>query len=128
MKKVFLLFMVLILLFSQTVFAANDWAKEMIEAKVAEGADIKIAVIDTGVSAISSDSIGKGKNYVIQGGTTADSIGHGTAVTGLILEVAPLSRIIPLVYCTKSDDNKIIKADNKKLAEIIKEAVIGYVG
>ena len=124
MKKMFLLFMVLIIMLSQTIFATNDWAREMIGAvEVWNGADIKIAVIDTGISAISSDRIAKGKNYVIQGGTTADTIGHGTAIAKLILEVAPLSTIIPLVYCAKSNDNKIIKTDHEELAKIIKDAV-----
>lgn len=124
MKKVILLCMVLIFMFSQTVFASNDWAKEMIGAvDVNNGADIRIAVIDTGVSAISSERIAEGKNYVIQGETTADTIGHGTAIAKIILEVAPQSTIIPLVYCSKSDDNEIIKVDNEELAKIIKDAV-----
>jgi len=123
MKKVILLCMVLTFMLSQTVFASNDWAKEMIgAADVNNGVDIRIAVIDTGISAIPSGRIAKGKNYVMQGETTADTIGHGTAIANLILEVAPQSTIIPLIYCTKSN-NEIIKADNEELAKIIKDAV-----
>lgn len=124
MKKVILLCMVLNFLLTQTIFAADDWAKEMIGAvDLSSGANIKIAVIDTGISGISSGRIAKGKNYVIQDETTADTIGHGTAVAKIILDVAPQSTIIPLVYCSKTDDNKIIKADNEELAKIIKDAV-----
>lgn len=126
MKKILLFVIVFSLIFSKSVFAINDWAKEAIGAKGTEskeGKDIKIAIIDTGISGISSNRIAKGKNYVVDGATTADTIGHGTAIAGLVLDIAPQATIIPLVYYSKTEENKIIKADNAKLAEIIKEAV-----
>lgn len=111
----------------QRAFATNDWAKEMIESvEISTGENIRIALIDTGISGIASNRIAEGKNYAITGESTADTIGHGTAIAKIILDVAPQSTIIPLVYCSKSKDNKIIKVDSLGLANIIKEAVDVY--
>lgn len=93
----------------------------------AEQVGISVALIDTGISTavIDKSSVAEGKNYVRQGYDTEDSLGHGTAVAGLILENAPDATLVPLVYCDEAY-KKQIACDLKTVAQMVKDAVDIY--
>ena len=102
-------------------------------ASRAEG--ITIAVLDTGVSttAIQSEYLLSGWNYVTQSADTEDRINHGTAVVSVILGCesagieanAPDARIVPLVITDKVDgDVQSVAPD--VLAQVIRESVDKY--
>ena len=60
-------------------------------ALAAEGQGVRVAIIDTGIStaAISPDRIGRGINYIRPQDTTEDKLGHGTAVSAIIVGSGP---------------------------------------
>jgi hypothetical protein len=83
--------------------ATNQWAFKQIELSQAQqkslGTGLTIALIDTGVNAAHSDLTGKilpGYNFLNQSADTNDDLGHGTFVAGLLAQVAPAARILPL--------------------------------
>jgi len=97
--------------------------------------EIIIALLDTGVSttAIQSEYLLKGWNYVADTDDTEDRINHGTAVTSVILgcksagveAAAPDTCIVPLVITDKvGGDTKSVVPD--VLAQAIRDSVDKY--
>lgn len=89
---------------------------------------VRVALIDSGISPIVIDTarIGKGKNYVLPDRDTADVLGHGTAIAGLILDIAPDAVLIPLVYSTKTTGGKEVCCSVMTVAQMIRDAVDEY--
>lgn len=96
---------------------------------------VVIALLDTGVSttAIQSDSLLKGHNYVTGTEDTEDRINHGTAVASVILGcksaevvgIAPDITLVPLVVADKADgETKSVTPD--VLAQAIRDSVDKY--
>lgn len=94
--------------------------------------NIKIAVIDTGIStkALGSVQIAQGKNYILPNQDTEDKINHGTAIASLILGkpdrdlvgAYPEATLVPLVYYSL-DEKNMVKGDASMLAQCIYDAV-----
>ena len=107
-----------------------------VPALAAESKQVRVAVIDTGVSeiAISKTNMSLGRNYIFPKQTTADTVGHGTAIASIIAgsEVAgvqgicPEAILVPLVYYGKKEDGGTLKGDGAMLAKIIRDAVEVY--
>jgi len=100
-----------------------------------EREEVVIALLDTGVSttAIQSDSLLKGHNYVTGTDDTEDRINHGTAVASVILGcesaevvgIAPDITLVPLVVADKADgETKSVTPD--VLAQAIRDSVDKY--
>lgn len=115
-----------LVIFSQPVFASA----------LPAGKDIKIAIIDTGIStkAINSGQFVQGYNYVKENKDTEDTIGHGTAIAGLIAGsspagltgIAPRAKLVPLVYQTTDANGNIKKGNDEMVARAIRDAVDKY--
>lgn len=96
---------------------------------------VKIALIDTGVSAkaIDSQHILSGYNYVNGTKDTEDLINHGTAVASVILGcagaqvtgIAPQAYIVPIVIVTKQN-GKTVSAEPEVLARAIRDSIDQY--
>ena len=97
--------------------------------------EVVIALLDTGVSstAIQSDSLLKGHNYVTGTDDTEDRINHGTAVASVILGcesaevvgIVPDIALVPLVVTDKADgETKSVTPD--ALAQAIRDSVDKY--
>lgn len=91
---------------------------------------IRVAVIDTGFStrAIPTEQISEGKNYVIAGGSTEDTYGHGTAVASVILDSVADPESVQLIPLVSScyEDGRITQVDSETLAQMIRDAVDVY--
>lgn len=88
---------------------------------------VVIAIIDTGIStsAIPSENIPEGKNYLAPSLSTEDTYGHGTAVASVILKHFPEARLVPLVS-NAYDKGKIKQVDSDVFAQMIRDAVDIY--
>ena len=105
-------------------------------AQAAEDEEIRVAVIDTGIStvAVSPDNILPGKNYVLSGGDTEDKLGHGTAVSAIIVGseaaritgICPGAKLVPLVTATKDENGATVQGDTAMAAKAIRDAVDIY--
>ncbi len=126
LKKVFIFFICIMVLFlfpNGTVRALDDMVERI----------VKIAVIDTGIStsAIDSEKIGQGYNYIEDNEDTEDLIGHGTAIAGILVGdrlenvkgIIPNALLIPLVCQTKDRDNKVTAGNHEILARAIRDAI-----
>lgn len=126
MKKRLLCSLLVLVIISQPVFASD----------LPSGENIRIAIIDTGIStlAISSEQVEQGYNYMSESMDTEDEIGHGTAIAGLIVGsvaanvpgTAPNAKLVPLVYQIKDENGKIQKADQEAVARAIRDAIDVY--
>ena len=97
--------------------------------------EVIIALLDTGISttAIQSESILPGHNYVTGTADTEDRINHGTAVASVILGcesagvegVAPNTAVVPLVIADKVD-GEMVTATPEVLAQAIRDSVDKY--
>lgn len=126
MKKTLLSGLLSLILLAQTAFASPFPA----------GENIKIAIIDTGIStrAIDSTHLEQGYNYLEENTDTEDSIGHGTAVAGLLVGapsaqltgIVPQAELVPLVYQTKDEKGKVQKGNQEVIARAIRDAVDLY--
>ncbi len=135
MKTKIILLFVLILLIPETALAYSEWPfSAMLSGAIHEtGKGVRIALVDTGISAenLDSDLIEPGKNYVFPGKTTQDLIGHGTAVAGIILgsEVLGLeglaenAALIPLVCYTLDDKGEPVIAEADVIVQAIRDAI-----
>jgi hypothetical protein len=121
--KRFFMALVVVLLFITTAIAAD-------------GQGLKIAVIDTGIStaAISPDSIVGGYNYLRPTAGTEDNMGHGTAVSSLIVGsvsaqvtgLCPTASLVALVYTTKDDAGTTLRGDTVTVSRAVYDAVDLY--
>lgn len=118
MKQVLSVFICLFLLWSPVSAAEAAEAPQ----------PVRVALIDSGISPIAIDTahIGKGKNYALPDRDTADVIGHGTALAGLILDAAPDAVLVPLVYRTMTAGGKSVQCSVKVIAQMIRDAVDVY--
>ena len=100
-----------------------------------EDEKIVIALIDTGVSAsaIDTDHLLAGYNYVLDSEDTEDQINHGTAVSSIILGcesaevdgIAPEAYLVPLVTVTKQD-GEVESVSPETLAQAIRDSIDTY--
>jgi subtilisin family serine protease len=88
---------------NQPIKATNQWALERIGLAKAhalsKGANIKIAVLDSGVMPnhpALTNKLLPGYNVMEQNNDASDSTGHGTFVAGLLAQVAPEAKILPV--------------------------------
>lgn len=105
-------------------------------AQAAEGGELRVAVVDTGIStkAVSSDSILLGKNYVLPDEDTEDKLGHGTAVSAIIVGskaaritgICPEAKLVPLVTASKDETGATVQGDTAMAAKAIRDAVDLY--
>lgn len=137
MKKGLLFLMIIILAFLSG--CTTDRTEGMEEFKVEhtyEKSDrVTIALLDTGVSetAIQSEHLLKGYNYVTNSYDTEDMINHGTAVASVILGcksagvegAAVDAYIVPLVVVTK-EEGKTVSVSPDILAKAIRDSVDVY--
>lgn len=117
------------------VYAAESWPNSAIGNTTTEsgGKGVRIAVIDTGIStnAIAKERIAEGKNYITGNTDTDDKIGHGTAMAGIIVGmtsndltgIAPNATLVPFVYYTKDENEKIVDGGVEMLAKAVRESV-----
>lgn len=97
--------------------------------------EVIIALLDTGISAtaIQSDSLLPGYNYVTGTEDTEDRINHGTAVASVILGcesagvegAAPDVSVVPLVIADKVD-GQMVTVTPEVLAQAIRDSVDQY--
>ena len=97
--------------------------------------EVIIAALDTGISttAIQSESLLSGWNYVTDTEDTEDRINHGTAVASVILgcesagieATAPNTAVVPLVIADKVD-GQMVTATPEVLAQAIRDSVDKY--
>lgn len=102
----------------------------------AEEGSITVAVIDTGIStaAVSSERILPGQNYILPQEDTQDKLGHGTAVSAIIVgseaaqvtAICPEALLVPLVTTSKQEDGTQISGDTALVAQAICDAVDRY--
>jgi len=83
--------------------ARTQWAFQKINLasaqQLSQGANIKIALLDTGVSSIHPDLNSRllpGYNTITKTSNVNDDSGHGTFVAGLLAQVAPAAKILPI--------------------------------
>ncbi len=122
MRKLILTF-TMILLFTSVAYAA-------------EAEEIRIAVIDSGIStaAVSPESIAKGQNYIIPDDTTEDKLGHGTAIAAIIVGsesarivgICPTAQLVPLVYTSLDENGQRVTGETAMTVQAIYDAVDVY--
>lgn len=128
MKKLLALLLVILCL-------SGCAAEQVNEPAYTQRDQVIIALLDTGVSttAIQSDSLLNGHNYVTDTEDTQDRINHGTAVASVILGcesagvegVAPNTFVVPLVIADKVD-GQMVTATPEVLAQAIRDSVDKY--
>ena len=128
MKKLSALLLVILCLSGCASEQASD-------ASPIERDRVIIALLDTGISttAIPSESLLPGHNYVTNTEDTEDRINHGTAVASVILGcesagvkgVAPSTFVVPLVIADKVE-GEMVTATPDVLAEAIRDSVDKY--
>ena len=94
---------------------------------------VRIAFIDTGISAMNLDAahIGEGKNYALPEYDTSDRIGHGTATAGMVLGAAelgvtgvfPEAVVIPLVVVDRYPAGTQANGGTEALCQALRDAV-----
>ena len=104
--------------------------------RAAEDNTVRIAMIDTGIStdAIDPDSMITGKNYILDGQSTEDLVGHGTALASIIVGsesagitgVCPEAILVPMVFYTKNEEGTVVKGDLDMIAQMIRDAIDIY--
>ena len=105
-------------------------------AQAAEEGEIRVAVIDTGIStaAVSPARIHGGINYIRPQDDLEDKLGHGTAVSAIIVGseaaritgICPDAKLVPLVTATKDENGVTVQGDTAMAAKAIRDAVDIY--
>lgn len=122
MKRWLLIFLIILLL-TPSAYAAEEER-------------VRIAVIDTGIStaAVSPDSIGEGVNYIRPQDDTEDKLGHGTAISAIIVGseaaqvsgICPTAMLIPMVCTSKNENGAQVRGDTAMVAQAIYDAIDSY--
>ena len=97
---------------------------------------VRVAVIDTGIStaAIDPARIDGGINYIRPQDGTEDKLGHGTAVSAIIVGsepariegICPTATLVPMIFATKDEEGKQVRGDTAMVAQAIYDAVNVY--
>ena len=97
---------------------------------------IRVAVIDTGISsaAIDPKNILGGQNYIRPQDDLEDKLGHGTAVSAIIVGsepariegICPTATLVPMVFATKDEEGKQVRGDTAMVAQAIYDAINNY--
>lgn len=105
-------------------------------AQAAEAEEIRVAVIDSGISAeaVSAERIAAGYNYIRPQDDTGDKLGHGTAVAAIIVGsekarvtgICPTAALVPLVYCSADEDAREVSGGTAMTAQAVYDAVDVY--
>ena len=105
-------------------------------AQAAEAEEIRVAVIDSGISveAVSAERIAAGYNYIRPQDDTGDKLGHGTAVAAIIAGsekarvtgICPTAALVPLVYCSADEDAREVSGGTAMTAQAVYDAVDVY--
>ena len=105
-------------------------------AQAAEAEEIRVAVIDSGISdeAVSAERIAAGYNYIRPQVGTEDKLGHGTAVAAIIAGsekarvtgICPTATLVPLVYCSADEDDREVSGGTAMTAQAVYDAVDVY--
>ena len=105
-------------------------------AYAAEGDGVRVAIIDTGIStaAIDPTRIDGGANYICPQDDLEDKLGHGTAVSAIIVGsdpariegICPTATLVPLVYATRGEDSKQVKGNTAMVAQAVYDAIDVY--
>ena len=123
-KRILSLLLVLVLLLCAvpTAFAAER--------------GVRVAVIDTGISTAAVDParIDGGINYIRPQDDLQDKLGHGTAVSAIIVGsdaarvegICPTAILVPLVFAAKDEDGKQVRGDTAMVAQAIYDAIDVY--
>lgn len=121
MKRWLLIFSIILMLVP-TAYAAED--------------GVRVAVIDTGISTVAIDTarIDGGINYIRPQDDSQDKLGHGTAVSGIIVGsetariegICPTATLVPMVFATKDEDGKQLRGDTAMVAQAIYDAIDIY--
>lgn len=126
MKRRMVCFFIMWCFLSQTA-AADPWPDSSLdrEETTIKGKEVKIAIIDTGISssAIDKKRIVEGKNYVDVDAGTEDKVGHGTAIAGIISELVTEASLVPLVCFSKDESGNHINGGTESLIKAIRDAV-----
>lgn len=126
MRKRLICILLALLIFFQPVLASDQ----------STGTDIKVAVIDTGIStkAIHAELVAEGYNYIYENNDTEDKIGHGTAIAGIITESSDSAlsetvtgvTLVPFIIQTTDGSGKVQKGSPEMLAQAIRDAIDIY--
>ena len=105
-------------------------------AQAAEAEEIRVAVIDSGISveAVSAERIAAGYNYIRPQDDTGDKLGHGTAVAAIIVGsekarvtgICPTAALVPLVYCSANGEGREVSGGTAMTAQAVYDAVDVY--
>lgn len=77
---------------------------------ISRGAGVVVAVIDSGINAAHPELAGKilpGRNILSGTSDTTDQLGHGTFIAGVISQIAPDARILPVKVVGNSSYGRI---------------------
>ena len=121
--KRWLLTILILLMLVPTVYAAAD-----------DG--VRVAIIDTGISTVAVDParIDGSINYIRPQDDLEDKLGHGTAVSAIIVGseaariegICPTATLVPMVFATKDEDGKQVRGDTAMVAQAIYDAIDVY--
>lgn len=105
-------------------------------ALAAHDGEIRVAVIDTGISSAAIDPvrIDGGINYIRPQDDMEDKLGHGTAVSAIIVGsepariegICPTATLVPMVFATKDEEGKQVRGDTAMVAQAIYDAINNY--
>ena len=111
-------------------------ALTLLPTALAADMPVRVAVIDTGIStaAIDPASVAEGVNYIRPQDSTEDKLGHGTAVSAIIVGseaarmegICPTAALVPLVYCSKNEIGQQVGGDTAMVAQAIYDAIDVY--
>jgi len=120
MKRWLLTILILVLLLPGAAYAA-------------EPESVRIAIIDTGIStaAVDPERIADGFNYIRPEDDLEDKLGHGTAVSAIIVGsgparvagICPTATLVPLIYATKDENGAQIRGNTGMVAQAIYDAI-----
>lgn len=105
-------------------------------AELPTGENIRVAIIDTGISTLAIDAVQveQGYNYLGESTDTEDRLGHGTAIAALlagsasarVTGIIPQAKLVPLVYQTRGQNGQIERGDQVMIARAVRAAVDVY--